>query len=299
MHHQRELDLHLTRRQLFGLTARGIGVAALGSLLGPGAAVGRAGAQATRDPKTGGLAGLPHFAPQGEARHLPAPVRRTVAARDVRLQAGARAVPGHADSRLRPAGAARRPDDGAVVAAGRQLDVRVRAARPVGHVGQRAAAAHREDRRRHHRHQDDEHGRDQPRSGDHVHPDGISAAGPAEHGRVAELRPGQREPDAAGVRRPALAGARASTPISRCSRGCGRAGSCRRAIRASGSAPAARRCCSSRIRPASARTTRREMLDAVAKLNADEARGVRRSGNRNADRAVRDGLPHADVGART
>ena len=31
---QRELDLHLTRRQLFGLTARGIGVAALGSLLG-------------------------------------------------------------------------------------------------------------------------------------------------------------------------------------------------------------------------------------------------------------------------
>ena len=28
-----ELDLHLTRRQLFGLTARGIGAAALGALL--------------------------------------------------------------------------------------------------------------------------------------------------------------------------------------------------------------------------------------------------------------------------
>ena len=86
--------------------------------------------------------------------------------------------------------------------------VRVRAARPVGHVGQRAAAAHGEDRRRHHRHQDDEHRRDQPRSGDHVHPDRLPAARPAEHGRVAQLRPGQREPEPAGVRRAALAGAR-------------------------------------------------------------------------------------------
>ncbi len=30
---EREIELHLTRRQLFGLTARGIGAAALGSLL--------------------------------------------------------------------------------------------------------------------------------------------------------------------------------------------------------------------------------------------------------------------------
>ena len=109
----------------------------------------------------------------------------------------------------------------------------------VGHVGQRAAAAHREDRRRHHRHQDDEHGRDQSRSGDHVHPDRIPAARPSEHGRVAQLRPGQREPESAGVRRAAVAGATRSTPISRCSRGCGAAASCRRAIRACGSAPAA------------------------------------------------------------
>ena len=65
MHYQRELDLHLTRRQLFGLTARGIGVAALGSLLGPGF-LSAAAAQATRDPKTGRLAGLPHFAPRAK-----------------------------------------------------------------------------------------------------------------------------------------------------------------------------------------------------------------------------------------
>ena len=56
----RELDLHLTRRQLFGMTARGIGVAALGSLLGNTAAAAAEG----RDPKTGGLVSLPHFAPR-------------------------------------------------------------------------------------------------------------------------------------------------------------------------------------------------------------------------------------------
>src|SRR6478752_3747903 len=59
----RELDLHITRRQLFGLTARGIGVGALASLMGLEATA--AGA-AERDPKTGGLIGLPHFAPKAK-----------------------------------------------------------------------------------------------------------------------------------------------------------------------------------------------------------------------------------------
>ena len=45
------------------------------------------------------------------------------------------------------------------------------------------------------------------------------------------------------------------------------------------------------------KTTRRQMLDAVAKLEHDAARGLRRSGDRNADRAVRDGVPDADLGA--
>ncbi|HEY7498987.1 MAG TPA: DUF1501 domain-containing protein [Vicinamibacterales bacterium] len=57
MNIKRQLDLSLTRRQLFGLTARGIGVAALGSLLGPELLA----AQELRDPKTGGLTTLPHF----------------------------------------------------------------------------------------------------------------------------------------------------------------------------------------------------------------------------------------------
>ena len=53
-----ELDLHLTRRQLFGLTARGIGAAALGALLredlfAPAFAAG-----------FGEAGQIPHFAPK-------------------------------------------------------------------------------------------------------------------------------------------------------------------------------------------------------------------------------------------
>jgi hypothetical protein len=61
---QRQIDLHLTRRQLFGLTARGIGVAALGSLLGDDLLA--ATVDQSRDPKSGALTGLPHFAPKAK-----------------------------------------------------------------------------------------------------------------------------------------------------------------------------------------------------------------------------------------
>jgi hypothetical protein len=62
MNVQRELDLHLTRRQLFGMTARGIGIGALASLLRPDALAAAFAEREARDPKTGGLVGLPHFA---------------------------------------------------------------------------------------------------------------------------------------------------------------------------------------------------------------------------------------------
>jgi hypothetical protein len=58
------LDLHLTRRQLFGLSARGIGIAALASLVGDDLAAAAAGRAQARDAQTGALAGLPHFAPK-------------------------------------------------------------------------------------------------------------------------------------------------------------------------------------------------------------------------------------------
>src|SRR5262245_1120713 len=62
----REFDLHYTRRQLFGLGAKGIGLAALGSLLGPEVVLGAQAAQNGRDPRTHGLVGLPHFAPRAK-----------------------------------------------------------------------------------------------------------------------------------------------------------------------------------------------------------------------------------------
>ncbi len=63
---ERDFDLHMTRRQLFGLSARGIGIAALGSLLGPQLAAAAQDAALPRNAATGGLAGLPHFAPKAK-----------------------------------------------------------------------------------------------------------------------------------------------------------------------------------------------------------------------------------------
>ncbi|HET7216818.1 MAG TPA: DUF1501 domain-containing protein [Vicinamibacterales bacterium] len=63
---RRELELHLTRRQFFGLTAQGIGIGALASLLEPAALVAAPGVQDARDPKTHGLSALPHFAPKAK-----------------------------------------------------------------------------------------------------------------------------------------------------------------------------------------------------------------------------------------
>src|SRR5688572_31612548 len=59
----REFDLHLTRRQLFGLSARGIGIGALASVLGSD---GLAASGQAREAKTGGLVGLPHHAPRAK-----------------------------------------------------------------------------------------------------------------------------------------------------------------------------------------------------------------------------------------
>ena len=60
-----DVSLELTRRQLFGMSAQGIGVAALASLLGPDLlASGGAGQEAAA--KGVGLAGLPHFAPKAK-----------------------------------------------------------------------------------------------------------------------------------------------------------------------------------------------------------------------------------------
>src|SRR6266852_3982350 len=63
---KREFELTLTRRQLFGLASTGIGVAALASLLNPKLFAAVSDDESSRDPKTGGLVGLPHFAPKAK-----------------------------------------------------------------------------------------------------------------------------------------------------------------------------------------------------------------------------------------
>src|SRR5215471_10958542 len=66
MNLKHEFDMRLTRRQFFGLGAKGVGVAALASLLkqeGFSFGEGPEG-EAGRDPKTGGLLGLPHYEPK-------------------------------------------------------------------------------------------------------------------------------------------------------------------------------------------------------------------------------------------
>jgi hypothetical protein len=63
---KRELNLTMTRRQLFGLGAKGIGAAALASLLGREGFAALPGQDAARGVKAGGLDGLPHFAPKAK-----------------------------------------------------------------------------------------------------------------------------------------------------------------------------------------------------------------------------------------
>jgi hypothetical protein len=66
MTRERELDLHLTRRQFFGLGARGIGIAALGSLLSEQLLSAGQNPAKGVPAKAGGLPGFPQFAPRAK-----------------------------------------------------------------------------------------------------------------------------------------------------------------------------------------------------------------------------------------
>jgi hypothetical protein len=62
---KRELELILTRRQLFGLASKGIGIGALASLLDGNLRAALPGSQPGQDPGAG-LPGLPHFPPKAK-----------------------------------------------------------------------------------------------------------------------------------------------------------------------------------------------------------------------------------------
>ena len=165
----------------------------------------------------------------------------------------------------------------------------------VGSVGQRAGAPHGRHRGRALLHQEHAHRGDQPRPGHHLLPDRVTAAGPAQHGSVAELRPRKRESEPARVPRPDLPGqgrSSLSTP------GSGAAASC----------PAVHQGVELRSAgdpvlflndPAGLdRADRQAMLQTLDRLHRIAGRADPGSRDPDADRPVRDGVPDADLGAR-
>ena len=148
---------------------------------------------------------------EGQAGHLPVPVRRPVADGPVRLQAAAGRPARHRAARLDPQGPAADRHD---LAAGRAFpsrpsQVHVRPARPERRLGQRTAAAHRQRRRRAVLHQVDAHRGDQPRPGHHLLPDRrASWPGRPSIGAWLSYGLGSENQRPAGLRRHDLAGQR-------------------------------------------------------------------------------------------
>ena len=63
---KREFELSMTRRQLFGKAALGVGTAALHRLLLGSGLMAPIAALAGQDTRHGGLTGIPHFAPKAK-----------------------------------------------------------------------------------------------------------------------------------------------------------------------------------------------------------------------------------------
>ena len=206
-----QLAQQVNRRLFLQSSGIGLGAMALGSLLdrdvkaaGADTSPGDiAGAQGRRRR----LARPAALSAQGQAGDLPVPVGRAVAAGPVRPQAGD----------LRDDTGIELPDS---VRMGQRITTMTSGQKsfPVApsifkfaQHGQSGAWLSEllphtaDDRRRHLHHPLDADRGDQPRPGDHVRADRLAARGPAEHGVVGRLRPGEREPGPAGLRRLALA----------------------------------------------------------------------------------------------
>ena len=187
---------HVTRRQFFGRSAVGHRRQRRWRrcLNGDPASRRDAGSEAALPQRFGGLAGLPHFRAEGEAGHLSVSERRAVARRPVRLQADAPQDARQADSRRgrrrqavqhddrRPDGpavpAARSPSSRSTARAARGSATSCRTPPTIADDLCFVKSLHTDG--------------GEPRPGDHVLPHRRRAGRPAEHGRVAHLRPRQR-----------------------------------------------------------------------------------------------------------
>ena len=129
---------------------------------------------------------------ESEARHLPVPAWRALAARSVRLQAEPGEAARHGAARLGSQGTASHRDDVVPddVPHG-SVDLPFRSLRSIGRRAQRTAALHPKDRRRHLRHPVAPNRRHQSRSGGDFFPDRVPTGGATQHRRVDLLWAGQ------------------------------------------------------------------------------------------------------------
>ena len=237
------------------------------------------------------------FRAQGQAGDLSLSVGRPLTDRALGPEAGPRVAAWHRSARLDPHGpAAHRHDERAEELPRDRLEVWLQALRRGRHARERIAPAHRPDRRPALHRAVDAHRGDQPRSRDHVSADRLAAAGAGFVWRLAQLRPrlGGRRP--AELRRDALAGQRR-----RLQPGPARAalGGGLPAVEPSGrEAPRGRRPGALSQRPAG-RDAAAASLDARRPLAAARhpAGERRRSRDRLPRGPIRDGLPHAGLGA--
>ena len=286
---QLDNQLRLTRRQFFGLASAGIGTAALATLMGDDL-------RAAGTP--GALQGLPHFAPTAKrviylfqsggpaqmdlfdykprlhdlrGTELPASVRM---GQRLTGMTSAQATFPVAPPNFK---FAQHGQSGAWVS-----ELMPHTAKVVDDSVLRQVDAHRGD---------------QSRSGHHVLPDRLPAGRPAEHRRLGFLRTGQREQRPAGVRRHDLAGHRTARRPAALRPAVGQRIS---AEQVSGrEVPIDGRSGAVPLEPGGLQQRRAPAIPRRSgEAEPDEAGRVWRSGDRDAHRAVRDGVPDADVGAR-
>ncbi len=233
--------------------------------------------------------------PQSKAGHLFIHEWRPVAARPVRLQAAVEPDERSGLARIGPHGPAAHGDVGQPgdVAHGR-LDLQVRPAWPVGGLGQRAVAPHRRGCRRALPDHVALHRGHQPRPGDHILSDRLDDCRPAVDGIVAQLWPRIRQSKPADVLR--FDQPQASRPASlfpALGQWFSAVGTPGRAVSSGGrSGPLPRK--------SPRRDGRRPPEDArpAPRAPPDGVRQDARSGNPGPDRAVRNGLSNANLGAR-
>ena len=277
----------ITRRHFFKDVGFGIGSLALTSLMNERLFA------ASLDAATGGGAeGRDPLRAQGQTGHLPVHGGRAVAAGPVRPQAAAAEARRRGDSRWHhPGGRAVRVRQGHTAAA--RVAIRVPSARSVGQRDFRAAAVPAAACRRDRDHPFDEDDAVQPRAGADLHEHREPGDWAAQHGLVAQLRPGQRQQGPARVCRPDVRTEQPGRRQELLGQRLPADGAPGRRVPRQGRAGPFLAQPGGRRQPGAARVAG---PDSIAQHDREPAR--RRSGDHHAHRRLRNGVPHAVERAR-